>query len=90
MSLNMSVCLCAGTFVFVSVCMLVLMRRSPLSASSLSDEASRAALQSGKVAAEAVEEFGEVLEHLRLEVDELSGGKFGGEVRAGFMQEGPS
>ena len=60
----------------------------PLRHLSFSDEASKAALESGKLAAEAVEEFGEVLESLRLEVDELSGGKFGGEVREGVRQQG--
>lgn len=45
-----------------------------------SDEAAKDALEKTKAAAEAVEAFGEKLENLRMEIDELSGGKFGGEV----------
>lgn len=47
---------------------------------SSSDEAAKRALKSAKVAAEAVETFLEKLESLRMNLDELSGGKFGGEV----------
>ena len=38
-------------------------------------------LQTAWSAAQAVEKFGDRLEQLRMAVDELSGGKFGGEVR---------
>lgn len=44
-----------------------------------SDEAGKVTLQTAWAAAEAVEAFGEKLEHLRMALDELSGGKFGGE-----------
>ncbi|CAI7871278.1 unnamed protein product [Closterium sp. NIES-54] len=47
---------------------------------STDDAVAREALSALKAAAEAVEVFGEKLELLRLELDELSGGKFGGEA----------
>ncbi|CAI5979749.1 unnamed protein product [Closterium sp. NIES-64] len=47
---------------------------------STDDAVAKEALSALKAAAEAVEVFGEKLELLRLELDELSGGKFGGEA----------
>ncbi|GJP43783.1 hypothetical protein CLOM_g3199 [Closterium sp. NIES-68] len=47
---------------------------------STEDAVAKEALTSLKAAAEAVEVFGEKLELLRLDLDELSGGKFGGEA----------
>eukprot|EP00475_Leptophrys_vorax_P010600 TRINITY_DN17185_c0_g1_i1.p1 TRINITY_DN17185_c0_g1~~TRINITY_DN17185_c0_g1_i1.p1 ORF type:complete len:252 (-),score=7.73 TRINITY_DN17185_c0_g1_i1:163-918(-) len=46
---------------------------------STSDPIARDALKAGRAAAAAVDSFGERLELLRLDLDELSGGKFGGE-----------
>ncbi|CAI5487781.1 unnamed protein product [Closterium sp. Naga37s-1] len=47
---------------------------------STDDAVAKEALSALKAAAQAVEVFGEKLELLRLELDELSGGKFGGEA----------
>lgn len=52
-----------------------------------SDDASRLALEKAKAAAHAVEVFAERLELLRMDLDELSGGKFGGEAVGQLPEE---